>query len=156
TDLERRAIYATQTASGDFTQCDTIDVTGQQRSIDTDLPELVDQHRPTLVRRSLGQQVLDQAGLAGAQWPGDDVRGNVLQHGRGFLRRWRMRLIGWTLLLSLIGGEALAQACVVHSTAERLDVKVCQENRSIPEKLFADGFCQPNLAGQKVEVQYVD
>jgi hypothetical protein len=25
-----------------------------------------------------------------------------------------------------------------------------------PEKLFSDGFCQPTLAGQKVEVQYVD
>ena len=67
-----------------------------------------------------------------------------------------MRLIGWTLLLALVSGEALGQACVVHSTAERLDVKVCQQNRNIPEKLFADGFCQPNLPGQKVEVQYVE
>jgi hypothetical protein len=30
--------------------------------------------------------VLDQTGLAGTQWPGDDVGGNVLQHDRGFLR----------------------------------------------------------------------
>ncbi|WP_247255240.1 NADH:ubiquinone oxidoreductase [Pseudomonas moorei] len=67
-----------------------------------------------------------------------------------------MRLRGWSLLLTLIGGEALAQACVVHRQAERLDVKVCQQNRNIPEKLFADGFCQPNLAGQTVEVQYLD
>ena len=67
-----------------------------------------------------------------------------------------MRLMGWSLLLSLISGETLAQACVVHSTAERLDVKVCQQNRNIPEKLFADGFCQPNLPGQKVDVEYVD
>ncbi len=64
-----------------------------------------------------------------------------------------MRWMGWSLLLSLASGEALAQACVVHSQAERLDVKVCQQNRNIPEKLFADGFCQPNLAGQNVEVQ---
>ena len=67
-----------------------------------------------------------------------------------------MRLRGLSLLLTLTCGEALAQACVVHSQAERLDVKVCQQNRNIPEKLFADGFCQPNLAGQKVEVQYLD
>jgi hypothetical protein len=31
--------------------------------------------------------VLDQTGLARAQWAGNDVSGNVLQHGRCFLRR---------------------------------------------------------------------
>ncbi|MEO8642306.1 NADH:ubiquinone oxidoreductase [Pseudomonas sp.] len=67
-----------------------------------------------------------------------------------------MRLMGLSLVLALTSGDALAQACVVHSTGARLDVKVCQQNRNIPEKLFADGFCQPNLPGQKVEVQYVD
>lgn len=67
-----------------------------------------------------------------------------------------MGLRGLSLLLALMSGEVLAQACVVHSTAERLDVRVCQQNRSIPQKLFADGFCQPSLPGQKVEVEYVD
>ena len=64
-----------------------------------------------------------------------------------------MRWMGLSLLLALCSGEALAQACVVHSTGARIDVKVCQQNRNIPEKLFAEGFCQPNLPGQKVEVQ---
>ena len=67
-----------------------------------------------------------------------------------------MRWMGLSLLLALCSGEALAQACVVHSTGARINVKVCQQNRNIPEKLFAEGFCQPNLPGQKVEVQYVD
>ena len=67
-----------------------------------------------------------------------------------------MRWMGWSLLLLLVSSKVLAQACVVHSQGERLDVKVCQQNRSIPAKLFSDGFCQPALAGQKVEVQYVD
>ncbi|MCU1748110.1 NADH:ubiquinone oxidoreductase [Pseudomonas sp. 6D_7.1_Bac1] len=67
-----------------------------------------------------------------------------------------MRLIGLPLLLAFASSEALAQACVVHSQAERLDVKVCQQNRNIPEKLFHDGFCQPTLAGQKVEVAFLD
>jgi hypothetical protein len=62
----------------------------------------------------------------------------------------------FSVLWALACGEALAQACVVHSQAERLDVKVCQQNRNIPEKLFADGFCQPTLPGQKVSVEYVD
>lgn len=44
-----------------------------------------------------------------------------------------MRWMGWSLLLTLLSSEAWAQACVVHSQGERLDVKVCQQNRNIPE-----------------------
>jgi len=66
------------------------------------------------------------------------------------MRRW------WVICLAAASSHALAQACVVHSQAERLDVKVCQENRNIPQKLFHDGFCQPNLPGEKVDVQFVD
>ena len=67
-----------------------------------------------------------------------------------------MRWMGWSLLWMLLSSEALAQACVVHSQGERLDVKVCQQNRNIPEKLFSDGFCKPTLGGQNVDVQYAD
>ena len=59
----------------------------------------------------------------------------------------------WLLLFSLLPGLALAEACIVRSQAERLDVKVCQENRNIPSSLFHEGFCQPQLKGQKVEVE---
>jgi hypothetical protein len=64
----------------------------------------------------------------------------------------------WIVALLLLGSsaQALAEACVVHSHAERLDVQVCQQNISIPQQLFHDGFCEPNLPGQKVTVQYVD
>jgi hypothetical protein len=58
--------------------------------------------------------------------------------------------------LSLLSGLAWGEACVVHSQAERLDVKVCQQNRSIPPNLFRTGFCQPQLKGQKVEVAFVE
>ncbi|NWA05031.1 NADH:ubiquinone oxidoreductase [Pseudomonas gingeri] len=67
-----------------------------------------------------------------------------------------MRSIGLGLLLALGSSQVQAQACVVHSHGERLDVKVCQENLNIPAKLFIDGFCQPNLPGQQVEVEYVE
>jgi hypothetical protein len=50
---------------------------------------------------------------------------------------------------------ALAEACVVHSQSERLNVQVCQQNISIPPALFHDGFCDPKLPGQKVSVDYV-
>ncbi len=35
-----------------------------------------------------------------------------------------MRLMGLSLMLALCSGEVLAQACVVHTTSARLDVKV--------------------------------
>ncbi|MDP5167811.1 hypothetical protein [Pseudomonas syringae] len=58
------------------------------------------------------------------------------------------------MLLTASCGSAWAEACLVHSQAERLDVKVCQENINIPANLFHDSFCQPQLAGQKTETTY--
>lgn len=60
------------------------------------------------------------------------------------------------LLLCSLSGLAWGEACVVHSQAERLDVKVCQQNRSIPPTLFRTGFCKPELKGQKVDVSFVE
>jgi hypothetical protein len=60
------------------------------------------------------------------------------------------------LALCTLSGLAWGEACVVHSQAERLDVKVCQQNRSIPPNLFRSGFCQPQLKGQKVAVAFVE
>ncbi|MGC3664178.1 NADH:ubiquinone oxidoreductase, partial [Pseudomonas aeruginosa] len=53
-------------------------------------------------------------------------------------------------------GLALAEACNVHSVGLYLDVMVCQQNRSIPAKLFREGICQPQLQGQKVEVTFAE
>ena len=66
------------------------------------------------------------------------------------MRRWFLSLLAALPLF------AQAEACIVHSRAERLDVKVCQENRNIPATLFRDGFCQPQLQGQTVEVEFVE
>ena len=62
---------------------------------------------------------------------------------------------GWVLLGLLASTQVWAEACVVQSQAERLSVKVCQQNRTIPPKLFKEGFCRPNLPGQQVEVQFM-
>lgn len=64
---------------------------------------------------------------------------------------------GWLFFL-LLGSSSLAfgDACVVHSQGDRVDVKVCQQNRSIPPELFRSGFCQPQLKGQQVEVEFVE
>lgn len=66
-----------------------------------------------------------------------------------------MRCLG-LLLLSCLAGDALGQACVVHSRSERVEVTVCQENRTIPDAMFRTGFCKPSLPGQSVEVEFVE
>ena len=67
----------------------------------------------------------------------------------------------WFTILALMAGMTLtspswAQACLVHSQAERLDVKVCQQNVSIPAAMFHESFCQPRLAGQRVATEYLE
>ena len=48
---------------------------------------------------------------------------------------------GFVLLLSALPLLAQAEACIVHSQGAQVDVKVCQQNRSIPASLFHNGFC---------------
>ena len=60
------------------------------------------------------------------------------------------------LLASLLPANALAQACIIQAESERVEVRLCQQNRNIPPKLFETGFCQPQLAGQKTRVTLVE
>ncbi|MBD1550280.1 NADH:ubiquinone oxidoreductase [Pseudomonas typographi] len=62
----------------------------------------------------------------------------------------------WIIFLGIISTSCWGQACIVHSEADHLDVKVCEENRNIPSQLFAEGFCKPSLKGQKVTVSYAE
>jgi hypothetical protein len=66
---------------------------------------------------------------------------------------WLPMRLAW-LLSTLTATGAWAESCVVHSQGERVDVKVCQENINIPPDLFHDGFCKPQLKGQKTDVTY--
>lgn len=61
-----------------------------------------------------------------------------------------------TLLLLMFSQQIFAQACVIESVDQRVKVKICQHNRSIPEQLFKNGFCQPKLQGQKTTVTFVE
>lgn len=67
-----------------------------------------------------------------------------------------MRSMCFLLLLLGIAGQAWAEGCVVHSQDERIEVKLCQQNRTIPTELFRSGFCQPQLKDQQVEVTFVE
>jgi len=60
------------------------------------------------------------------------------------------------LLALLWSKTALAQACIVETGNGATRVKLCQQNRSIPASLFANGFCKPSLSGQTAKVTMVD
>ncbi|WP_263143595.1 NADH:ubiquinone oxidoreductase [Pseudomonas sp. RIT-PI-AD] len=63
----------------------------------------------------------------------------------------------WLLpVLFGLSSQAFAEACVVHSQGDQVDVKICQQNVNIPKQMFHDGFCQPQLKGQKVDVSYAE
>lgn len=71
------------------------------------------------------------------------------------------RLSGWHVQLLCLAGlllplPALAQACIIQAESARMEVQVCQQNRSIPPNLFKSGFCKPQLAGQKTTVTFAD
>ena len=67
-----------------------------------------------------------------------------------------MRVLIVAALSSIVASNAMAEACLIHSADSQVDVRLCQQNRSIPPHLFRNGFCQPQLQGQKVEVQYIE
>ena len=62
-----------------------------------------------------------------------------------------------TLLCSAgVAHQAMAEACVIRSHDDRVAVMLCQANGNIPTELFRSGFCQPELKGQQVEVEFVE
>lgn len=67
-----------------------------------------------------------------------------------------MRLYPSLLLLTMLASELQAQGCVIHGHDERVEVKLCQQNGNIPQELFRSGFCRPELAGQRIEVRFVE
>ena len=60
------------------------------------------------------------------------------------------------VVLTLLPLLARAEACIVHSTGSQVEVKLCQQNVSIPPQMFHDGFCQPELRGQKIDVTFAE
>lgn len=64
-----------------------------------------------------------------------------------------MRLL-FLLVVCLFPSAVLAQACTITSQGQALSVTLCQQNRTIPEKMFHDGFCNPKLKDQTVSVAF--
>ena len=70
--------------------------------------------------------------------------------------RHRFALLMGSLFALSLHSQAHPEACLIHSQGNQVDVKICQQNRSIPPAMFHSGFCQPQLNGQKVAVTYVE
>jgi len=80
-DLERHAVDAAQAAAGDLRQTDTVCFCRQQRGVQADLAELVDQYGPAFVGGLLIEQMADQAGFAGAERAADEMGRDMFEHG---------------------------------------------------------------------------
>ena len=65
-------------------------------------------------------------------------------------------LISAVLVLLSLPRYSWASACLIEVGTGAANVKLCQHNRSIPANLFKDGFCQPQLSGQKAKVTMLD
>ncbi len=70
----------------------------------------------------------------------------------------RQPLLSATTCLLVMGSwlpaTALAEACIIKAESDRVEIRLCQQNRSIPPNLFRTGFCKPQLAGQKTTVTF--
>lgn len=64
------------------------------------------------------------------------------------------RLLLFILLLSSTAVQAAA--CLIESNDDQLPVRMCQQNISIPESLFEDSFCQPQIPERSFEVRFME
>ncbi|UJJ33210.1 NADH:ubiquinone oxidoreductase [Halopseudomonas maritima] len=60
------------------------------------------------------------------------------------------------LALSLSSQTVLAGACLIESTDDQLPIRLCQTNRSIPDRLFEQQFCQPQIPDRSFSVTLLD
>lgn len=61
-----------------------------------------------------------------------------------------------SLLLCGVTGLAMAEACLIESNDDGLAIRMCQENISIPQHLFAGSFCQPQIPDRTFDISFVE
>ncbi|TVP87301.1 MAG: NADH:ubiquinone oxidoreductase [Pseudomonadaceae bacterium] len=60
------------------------------------------------------------------------------------------------LLLLLPASQVFAAACLIESDDDDLPIRLCQQNMTIPENLFQDSFCQPQIPDRSFKVTEVE
>lgn len=59
-------------------------------------------------------------------------------------------------LLLVINTSAWAAACLIESNDDDTPIRLCQQNINIPDKLFTDSFCQPQIPDRRFEISFID
>lgn len=60
------------------------------------------------------------------------------------------------LALTLFSPAILASACLIESNDDQLPIRLCQANRTIPDGLFEQQFCQPQIPDRSFQIQMLD
>ncbi len=60
------------------------------------------------------------------------------------------------LALTLFSPAILASACLIESNDDPLPIRLCQANRTIPDGLFEQQFCQPQIPARRFQIQMLD
>ncbi|SDU33678.1 hypothetical protein [Halopseudomonas salegens] len=71
-----------------------------------------------------------------------------------------MRTIRYALILVpfflLANNPAFAGACLIESDDDQLPIRLCQQNMTIPDNLFHDSFCQPQIPERSFSITEVE
>lgn len=67
----------------------------------------------------------------------------------------KQRLLTPILLLCLTA-EVQAAACLIESDDDQQPIRLCQENINIPQKLFTENFCRPNIPDRSFAISTVE
>lgn len=66
-------------------------------------------------------------------------------------------MIRLSLLCGLLVSTNLwAQACLIESSDQKLPVRLCQQNMTIPKNLFSANFCHPQIPDRSFAISMVD
>ncbi len=60
------------------------------------------------------------------------------------------------LLLLLPFSQLFAAACLIESNDDEFPIRLCQQNMTIPDNLFHDSFCQPQIPDRSFAVSQVE
>lgn len=66
------------------------------------------------------------------------------------------KCLSLSIIAALFSCQALGAACVITSNDDQLDIRICQQNISIPPSLFSDSFCQPQIPERSFEVTFTE
>lgn len=68
----------------------------------------------------------------------------------------RIPALLFAVSMILFSPQILAEACIITSDDDELPIRMCQQNISIPETLFNNSFCQPQIPDRRFDITLLD